>query len=200
MNPPSTRIEVAPATADRWPDVLAVMSANGGDRGCWCQYYRWSSGDFGRLGSGGGRRALERQVTDGPPPGLLAYFDGQPVGWCGIGARPTLERLVRSRTIPAIDDVPVWSIVCFLVRPGFRRRGVTRALIDGVIALAREAGAPGVEAYPIDAEGQRLDVTLSYVGFRSTFEMAGFRTVLETAAHSAGRPRWLMRLDLAAPG
>jgi GNAT superfamily N-acetyltransferase len=193
-------IEVVPATADHWPDVMAVMGGSGGDRGCWCQYYRWPSSEFSALGAGGGRRALERQVSEGPPPGLLAYVDGQPVGWVGIGPRAEMGRLVRSRTIPLIDDVPVWSILCFLVRPGFRRRGVTKALLQGVLAHARAAGAPGLEAYPIDAAGDRLDVTLSYVGFTSTFEAAGFRRVVETAGKSAGRPRWLMRLDLTAEG
>jgi GNAT superfamily N-acetyltransferase len=194
--PTGPAIEVVPATADRWPDVMAIMGGSGGDRGCWCQYYRWSSSDFSALGAGGGRRALERQVTVGPPPGLLAYIDDQPVGWVGIGPRREMGRLVRSRTIPLIDDVPVWSILCFLVRPGFRRRGVTKALLRGAIAHARAAGAPGLEAYPIDSEGQRLDVALSYVGFTSTFAAAGFRRVIETAGKSAGRPRWLMRLDL----
>jgi GNAT superfamily N-acetyltransferase len=120
-----------------------------------------------------------------------------PVGWVGVGVRDDMERLVRSRTIPRIDDRPVWSILCFLVRPGYRRRGVTRALIDGVVGAARAAGAPGVEAYPIDADGRRLDPTLSYVGFTSTFERAGFRRVVETAGRSAGRPRWLVRFDLS---
>jgi GNAT superfamily N-acetyltransferase len=196
VNEVAPAIEVVPATADRWPDVMTIMGGSGGDRGCWCQYYRWSSSDFSALGAGGGRRALERQVREGPPPGLLAYIDGDPVGWVGIGPRHEMGRLVRSRTLPLIDDVPVWAILCFLVRPGFRRRGVARALLDGVIAHAGAAGAPALEAYPIDAEGQRLDVTLSYVGFTSTFEAAGFRRVVETAGRSAGRPRWLMRLDV----
>ena len=190
-------IDIRPATAERWPDVVAIMGGSGGDRGCWCQYYRWSSSDFSRLGAGGGRAALERQVEAGPPPGLIAYLEGKPVGWVGVGVRDDMERLVRSRTIPRIDDRPVWSILCFLVRPGYRRRGVTRALIEGVLAAARAAGAPGVEAYPIDADGRRLDPTLSYVGFTSTFERAGFRRVVETAGRSAGRPRWLVRFDLA---
>lgn len=196
MNEELSAIEVVPATGDRWADVMAVMGGSGGDRGCWCQYYRWSSSDFSALGAGGGRRALERQVADGPPPGLLAYIDGAPVGWVGIGPRHEMGRLVRSRTIPLIDDDPVWSVLCFLVRPGFRRRGVTRALLEGLIGFARSAGAPAIEAYPIDADGSRLDAALSYVGFTSTFEAAGFRRVVETAGRSAGRPRWLMRLDL----
>ncbi|HEX7473285.1 MAG TPA: GNAT family N-acetyltransferase, partial [Candidatus Limnocylindrales bacterium] len=152
-------IKVVPATPERWPDVMTVMGGSGGDRGCWCQYYRWPSSEFSALGAGGGRRALERQVADGPPPGLLAYIEGLPVGWVGIGPRHEMGRLVHSRTIPLIDDVPVWSILCFLVRPGYRRRGVTKALIAGLIGFARAAGAPALEAYPIDAEGHRLDVT-----------------------------------------
>jgi GNAT superfamily N-acetyltransferase len=107
-----------------------------------------------------------------------------------------MPRLVRSRTIPAVDDAPVWSIGCFVVRPGYRRRGVTRALLDGAVAYARAQGAPGVEAYPIDPAGARVSSSFGFVGFVSTFEAVGFRRVLLTDAHSAGLPRWLMRLDL----
>ncbi len=167
-----------------------------GERGCWCQYWRQSAGDYSKNAPGAGEKRLRAQLAEDPPPGLIAYLDGEAVGWCGFGPRPSLERLVRSRTILAVDDLPVWSIVCFLVRPGYRRRGVAAALLDGVVALARRSGAPGVEAYPIDPEGGRVDVTFGYVGVTSMFERAGFRRVVETAARSDRRPRWLMRLDL----
>lgn len=107
-----------------------------------------------------------------------------------------MGRLVRSRTIPNVDDVSVWSIVCFKVRVGFRRRGVSKALLDGAIAYARGQGAPVIEAYPIDPEGQRLDVAFAYVGFTGVFEAAGFKRIAETTAHSARKTRWLMRLEL----
>lgn len=188
-------IVIVPATAERWADVVTVMGGHG-ERGCWCQYWRQSSGDYGRLGPGGGARALKLQLAAEPPPGLLAYIDGEPAGWCGFGPRPRMERLVRSRTIPAVDDVPVWSVVCFLIRVGYRRRGVAAALLDGVIDLARRSGAPGLEAYPVDPEGQRVDTAFGYVGFTPMFERAGFRRVLETASRSDRRARWLMRLDL----
>lgn len=167
-------------------------------KGCWCQYWRQSSGDYSRGEPGSGERNLHDQVdAAAPAPGVIAYVDGEPAGWCGFGPRTAMERLVRSRTIPKVDDVPVWSIVCFKVRVGFRRQGVSRALLDGAIGYARDHGAPVVEAYPIDPEGQRLDVAFAYVGFTGVFEAAGFRRVTETAAHSARRTRWLMRLDLA---
>jgi len=194
-DPPPGRIVVVPATADRWADVVTVLGGNG-DKGCWCQAPRGRAVGYGKAVPGSRREALRAQVEDDdPPPGLLAYVDGEVAGWCGFGPRPNLPRLVRSRTIPAIDDLPVWSILCFNVRVGYRRQGVAAALLDGVIELARHSGAPGVEAYPIDPEGGRVDTGFGYVGVTPMFEKAGFRRVVETAARSDRRPRILMRLE-----
>jgi GNAT superfamily N-acetyltransferase len=126
---------------------------------------------------------------------MLAYVDGVVAGWCGFGPRPRLPRLVNSRTIPAVDDRPVWAILCFNIRVGYRRQGVAQALLDGVVDYARRSGAPGVEAYPIDPEGSRVDVSFGFVGLTPMFDKAGFRRVTETAAHSDRRIRWLTRLD-----
>ncbi|MET0771907.1 MAG: GNAT family N-acetyltransferase, partial [Candidatus Limnocylindrales bacterium] len=111
--------------------------------------------------------------------------------------RGSTPRLDASRTIPAIDDLPVWVIGCFRIAPGFRRRGVARALLAGVIDAARAAGAPGVEAFPVDPGGRRMDVGFGFVGIASMFDAAGFRRVVETDAHSGRLPRILVRLDLA---
>jgi GNAT superfamily N-acetyltransferase len=192
-------VEVVPATADRWADVQVLLGGDG-DRGCWCQYWRQSASDYRALGAGGGRRALRRQVSEATAPGVIAYLDGEPVGWCGFGPRSAMERLVRSRTIPAVDNLPVWSIVCFNVRVGYRRRGVARALLDGAVAYAREQGAPAVEAYPIDPGGRRADTAFGYVGFLGMFEAAGFKQVVETAAHSDRLPRILVRRGLKRTG
>ncbi len=186
-------IEVVPATPDRWPDVVTIMGGNG-DKGCWCQAPRGGAVGYGKVEPGARREALRSQLGDDVPPGMLAYVDGEIAGWCGFGRRPDLPRLQRSRTIPAVDDLPVWSILCFLVRPGYRRRGVAAALLDGVVDLARRSGAPGVEAYPIDPEGGRVDTGFGYVGVTPMFEKAGFRRIVETSAHSDRRPRILMRL------
>jgi GNAT superfamily N-acetyltransferase len=125
---------------------------------------------------------------------MLAYVEGEVAGWCGFGIRTHLPRLERSRTIPKLDDKPVWSILCFNVRVGFRRKGVAAALLEGVIDYARRSGAPGVEAYPIDPEGGRVDVNFGFVGVTPMFENAGFVRIVETDAHSDRRPRILMRL------
>lgn len=200
MTTDAIAIEVVPATPDRWADVVTLLGGNG-DKGCWCQAPRGRAVGFGKAQPGSRRQALHSQVEhDDPPPGLLAYVDGEIAGWCGFGPRPDLPRLVRSRTIPAIDDKAVWSILCFNIRVGYRRQGVAAALLDGVVDLARRSGAPGVEAYPIDPEGGRVNANFGYVGLTTMFEKAGFRRVLETSARSDKRPRILMRLDLARAG
>jgi GNAT superfamily N-acetyltransferase len=190
----ATGIEVVPATPDRWADVATIMGGNG-EIGCWCQAPRGFDSGRGTREPGRRPRLLREQLAGEPPAGMLAYVDGQVAGWCGFGVRTELPRLMRSRTIPAIDEKPVWAILCFNIRVVYRRRGVASALLDGVVEYARRSGAPGVEAYPIDPEGARLDVGFSYVGLTPMFEKLGFRRVLETSARSARRPRWLMRLD-----
>lgn len=186
-----------PATPDRFEDVEEVFGASG-EAGCWCQ--AWRGLDAKALSGGRSRRQLLRdQMSEDPPPGFVAYLDGVPVGWIGIGVRTETPRLMRSRTIPRIDDQAVWSIGCFQVRPGYRRRGVARSLLAAVVEAARAAGAPGVEAYPIDPAGQRVEVGAGFVGIASTFDAAGFRRVLVTDAHSGRLPRHLVRLDFEPP-
>jgi GNAT superfamily N-acetyltransferase len=130
---------------------------------------------------------------------MLAYVQDAPAGWCGFGVRDQMGRLVRSRTIPQVDEVQVWAIFCFTVRVGYRRLGLARALLDGVIEYAREHGAPALEAYPVDPGGRRIHGTAAYVGTTSMFEEAGFQRVTETEARSARLPRWLVRIDLGEP-
>ena len=187
--------EIVPATTDRWSDVSELLDATE-EHGCWCQ--AWRGHDAKARSRGKSRPELLREQMRGgpPPPGYLAYLDGEPVGWVGVAVRIETPRLVNSRTIPAIDGLPVWSIGCFRIRPGYRRRGIAKALLHGVVEAARAAGAPGVEAYPIDPGGRRVDAGFAYVGIASMFDDAGFRRVLVTDARSASLPRILVRLDL----
>lgn len=192
-------ITVAPATLDRWQDVVAVLGGDG-ERGCWCQAWRGTARAYGRPADEPRPQTLRWQLAAlSVPPGFLAYLDGEPVGWCGVAVRSEAPRLRDSRTLPAVDDTPVWAIGCFRVRPGFRRRGVAAGLLAGVVRAAHEAGAPGVEAYPVDPAGRRIDATFAFVGVAAMFDRAGFRRVVETGGHSAGLPRILVRLDFAAP-
>ena len=141
---------------------------------------------------------MRQLCSEDPPPGLLAYSDGKPVGWCAVGPRADMGRLTRSRTIQQVDDLPVWSVICFVVKAGHRRRGVATRLLEEAVAFAGLHGAPAIEGYPVDTEGTRINTTLAFVGTTALFGKVGFERIAETKATSAGRSRWIMRRDLTA--
>jgi len=98
------------------------------------------------------RAAFREVVKRGPPPGLLAFDGDMAVGWCQLTPRDALPWLDRTWRLKRVDDVPVWSLSCFYVRKGYRRRGVASALIAAAVKAAQKAKAPALEAYPLDAE------------------------------------------------
>ena len=134
------------------------------------------------------RAAFHEVVRRGPPPGLLAFHGDLAVGWCQLTPRDALPWLDRTWRLARVDDVPVWSISCFYVRKGYRKRGVTAALIAAALDAAKRAGAPALEAYPLDAD---LTPSASGTGYATTFARAGFAVV---ARHVPPRP--IMRHDL----
>lgn len=198
---PELQVVVRPATADRFDDVRALLAPRRADApACWCLAYRTTSAENAAL-VGPDRPAHLRSLCERDvAPGVVAYLDEAPVGWCALGPRQEMGRLRRSRTIPAVDDRPVWSVVCFVVRAGHRGRGVAGALLAGAVEHARAHGAPALEGYPVDPGGGRVSGSLAYVGTTSMFERAGFERVVRTAARSAGLPRWLVRLELGGAG
>src|SRR5215813_11747416 len=120
---------------------------------------------------GANRKALRKIVKRGSPLGLLAFDGDLPVGWCQLTPRSAVPWLDRTWRLKPVDDVPVWSLSCFYVRIGYRRRGVTSALIAAALKAAKRAKAPALEAYPLDAD---LTPSASGTGFASTFARAGF--------------------------
>ncbi|MEJ8278970.1 GNAT family N-acetyltransferase [Pseudonocardia spirodelae] len=185
-------VTVGPATSF---DGVATMLGPRRDPGasvCWCLSHRLPAARNRAL-TGRDRGEYVRELTGRPvAPGVLAHDDGEVVGWAAVAPRAELP-FARSRTIPHVDDLPVWSVWCFRVRPGHRGRGVTRALLDGAVAFALGHGAPAVEGYPVDNRGERVDPTMAYVGTRSLFEAAGFTHAADTTGVSGGFPRVVMR-------
>lgn len=182
-----------PATLDRFADVAAMLGPKKPTSTvCWCLSHRLDSRtNRSLLGPARGEyvRALcSRDV----PPGVLAYDGDTVVGWAAAAPRAELP-FARSRTIPVVDDRPVWSVWCLRVRPGHRGQGISHALLAGAVDLARDHGAPAVEGYPVDNHGERVDLTMAYVGTRALFEQAGFTKAADTTSVSGGFPRVLMR-------
>lgn len=183
-----------PVTPERFEDFADVINPNRRATHCWCLSHRLGATDIAAL-CNSREEAMRALVGRGRPPGVVTYRDGRPVGWCHVSPRADIPRLAASRLIRPVDDVPVWSIICVLVRGGHRKQGVTRHLIEGAVAYAKEQGAPAVEAYPADPPG-RMDTTMAFVGTRAMFERAGFEVVGRTDAVASKLPRLVMRRDL----
>jgi GNAT superfamily N-acetyltransferase len=161
---------------------------------CWCLGHRLggsANADLPRKGAD----IVRALCAQDPPPGVLAYDGEDAVGWAGVHPRADTA-LARSRTIPHVDDLEVWSVWCIRVRAGHRGQGISHALLAGAVDFARRYGAPAIEGYPLDNRGAKADRTFAYVGTRALFERAGFTKAADTGSVVGGFPRVLMRLDL----
>jgi GNAT superfamily N-acetyltransferase len=187
--------ETHPVTPDRFEDFADVINPNRRATHCWCLSHRVNAGEIESLGGGSREAAMRALCERKNPPGVVTYLDGTPVGWCSIGPRSEIPRLEGSKLIRPVDDVPVWSIICVVVRGGYRRRGVVGHLLEGAVSYAAAAGAPAVEAHPVDPTG-RMDTTMAFVGTRSMFEKADFSVVGTTDAVASRMPRLVMRRTL----
>ncbi|GAB3598743.1 GNAT family N-acetyltransferase [Microbacterium tumbae] len=187
-------IEVRPATV--FDDVATLVGPkNPSSNVCFCLSYRIGNKENVAL-RGADRAARVRELCDhDPPPGVIAYLGGEPVAWAALHPRRDTS-FARNRLIPHVDDLDVWSLWCFRVRPGHRKQGISHALIEGAVAYARERGAPAVEGYPVDSAGAKVNLTMAYAGTRRLFEAAGFTKAADTGSVLDGFPRVLMRRDL----
>jgi len=189
---PLAMLEFYPLTPERWADLEALFGPRGATGGCWCMWWRLKRSEFDRQKGEGNRQAFKLIVASGRPPGLLAYANGRPVGWCAIEPRQNYPVLERSRNLKRVDDKPVWSITCFFVAKPYRGQGLTVALIKAAVDYAREQGAEIIEAYPVEPKSEEMPAVFAWTGFASAFRQAGFEEVLR---HSETRP--IMRYIIA---
>ena len=189
-------IVVRPATKARFDDVATMLGPKNPDSSvCWCLSHRLDS-KTNRALAGPARGEYVKELTGRKvAPGVLAYCDGEVAGWAAVAPRSELP-FARSAKIPHVDQLPAWSVWCIRVRPGYRGRGISHALLDGAVAYARSQGAPAAEGYPVDNRGQKVDLTMAYVGTRKLFEDSGFTKAADTRSVAGGFPRVVMRLDL----
>lgn len=159
---PITKLTFHPATPARWPDVEELFGERGACGGCWCMTWRLPRAKFLANQGPTNKRSFRKIVRSGAQPGVLAYADGKPVGWCAVAPRSEFSFLDRSRVLAPVDDQPVWSVTCFFVAKEWRRRGLSVKLLKAAVAFAGKRGAKIVEGYPQEppdeaARGIRLD-------------------------------------------
>jgi GNAT superfamily N-acetyltransferase len=198
-------IRVVPANEASWEDLQAILGTRGYAAACQCQRFKLGQAGWSPATHDERTEALREQTNPGRPrarttSGLVAYFDGVPVGWCAVQPRIAFPLLLRRRGMwngrdEDKQDETVWSVTCFITRAGYRKRGVTYALAKAAVEFVRARGARALEGYPMITEPFK-DITWGelHVGSHWVFADAGFREVSRPSLR-----RTVMRIDFA-PG
>ena len=200
MTTAEPEFSVVPANEASWEDLQTVFGTRGPASGCFCQRYKLRRREsFGSFPAEERADRLREQTDCGHPgsrttSGLVAYLDGEPVGWCAVEPRTEYGGLVRNNRVPWTGrdedktDDSVWAVTCLLTRAGYRKRGVSRALARAAVDFARERGARALEAYPITTTNVILEEL--NVGIEGVFVAAGFTEVSRPTLR-----RVVMRID-----
>jgi GNAT superfamily N-acetyltransferase len=194
---------IFPANQASWADLQAIFGTTDYPSRCYCQHFKTRDCHWSALTDEARHSRLREQTRCGDPgasstSGLVAYLDEEPVGWVAVEPRTAYPRLPRVRTVwsgrheDKADD-NVWAVTCFVVRKGYRKRGITYALAAAAVGYAREQGARALEGYSMITEpGKEITWGELYVGARQVFADAGFKEV----SHPSPR-RVVMRIDFA---
>ena len=195
-----TVIFVVPANEASWEDLQTIFGSRGQAARCQCQRYKLRPREsFASFPAEVRAHRLREQTDCGHPEsdttsGLVAYLDGEPVGWCAVEPRTAYQGLLRNNRVPwdgrAEDkaDAGVWAVTCLFTRAGFRKRGISRALARAAVGFARERGARALEAYPMTTKNAIAEEL--HVGTEGVFADAGFLAVNRPTVR-----RVVMRID-----
>ena len=178
-------LEFHPLTPDRWMDFEKLFGTRGACGGCWCLFWKKPRKQYYADAYEGNWLDQKAIVEGGSIPGILAYSEGEPVGWCAIEPRGNYPALERSRILKPVDDQPVWSVTCFYVGKKYRNRGVTVSLLKEAIHFVSSRGGKIIEGYPTETVDGKSPAAFIFTGVASAFIQAGF---IEVARRSEKRP------------
>lgn len=196
---------IRPITRDRQKDFEALMKTNSIAASCLDMFPRRLNADGERrrgywkargvTAGEGNRRDASAVVRAGRPFGLLAYLDGQAVGFLSAGPRSGYPRVDTSKVTPPVDDLPVWVVPCLFIHRAHRGRGITTALLRAAVDYAGKMGAPAVEGYPRADSAPRVSNESAWFGTEAQFRRAGYRQVRGVRADlpRGSAPRVTMR-------
>lgn len=171
-------LEFHPVTAARWHDLERLFGERGACGGCWCMWWRLTRAQFDAQKGQQNKAALKQLIAAGATPGILAYAQGEPVGWCAVEPRERYSALERSRILKPVDDQSVWSVTCFFIARPFRRKSMTTALLQAAVAYAKGQGAKIIEGYPVEPKTGAMPEVYAFTGLAPAFHRAGFVEVL----------------------
>jgi GNAT superfamily N-acetyltransferase len=180
-----------PVTKKHWKDFEMLFGDKGACAGCWCMYWRVKSADWEKQKGDGNKKAMKKIIFSDTIPGIIAYHNNEPVGWCSVAPREEFSRLDNSRILKPVDEKPVWSVVCFFIHKNYRKQGLSTALLNAAKKFVKSSGGKILEGYPLEPKEDKMPDAFAWTGISAAFQSAGFK---EVARRSETRP--IMRYNL----
>jgi len=195
------QFEFHPVTPERWHDFERLFresasTTEGEPAVCWCMEWRISRDDWEKGRGEGNRRAMQSLVESGTVPGILAYADGEPAGWCSISPRAQHGGLQTVAQYRNFENPSVWLVSCFYISEKYRGQKLMRGLLEAGVAYAQSNGASVIEGYPIDEATDlrpQAGLVAYYWGRASVFHALGFVEIARVPQDN--RPVMRKRLD-----
>lgn len=167
-------LEVFSVDKEKWNDFEKLFGERGACGGCWCMTWRLKKSVFEMQKGNVNKRSMKALIEGNETVGILAYIDGEPIGWCAVAPREKYIRLETSRVFKRVDDEPVWSITCLFISKPHRRKGLSVEMIKAAINYCKLNGVQIVEAYPTVPYDNKVPDAFIWTGTPDPFEEAGF--------------------------
>ena len=167
-----------PVTKENWKDFENLFGEKGACAGCWCMLWRLRRKEYDRLRGAGNKRNMKSLVYAGIVPGILAYDNEKPVGWCSVAPREDFPVLENSRVMKRMDDKPVWSVVCFYINKNFRKKGLSVELLNAAKKYVKNNKGKIIEGYPVEPKKGKTADVFAWTGLVAAFSKAGFKEII----------------------
>jgi len=164
-----------PLTKENWNDFENLFGEKGACAGCWCMLWRLRRKEYDSSRGVGNKRKMKSLVNAGIVPGILAYDNDKPVGWCSVAPREDFPVLENSRVMKRIDVKPVWSVVCFYINKDYRKKGLSVELLNAAIKYVRINKGKILEGYPVEPKQAKTAEVCACTGFASALKKAVFK-------------------------
>jgi GNAT superfamily N-acetyltransferase len=174
-----------PVTKEYWKDFEKLFGDKGACAGCWCMYWRVRSSVWEKQKGDKNKRTMKKIIFSDTIPGIIAYDNNDPVGWCSVAPRGEFSRLDNSRILKPVDEKSVWSVVCFFIHKNFRKKGLSTALLNAAKKYVKSSGGKILEGYPVEPKKDKMPDAFAWTGLSAAFQSAGFK---EVARRSETRP------------
>lgn len=140
-----------------------AFSDGSAEKGCYCVWHHWTdTHEYERSLMPENERPYRKRdyakelIQNGILNGFAAFDDNQIVGFCNADTKDNYFRLSRENHPNSWKGVSendkILSIVCFIVAPNMRRKGIAKVLLDAACRYAEENGYDYVEGYPPQGE------------------------------------------------